>query len=258
MSSRPIIGVPTQTLQSIDGIPESLPNSWVMNQRYYRAITTLGGAPVMIPLLEGEEEAIRAIYDTLDGLFLAGGVDVDPHSYGEERTERCGNIDPPRDWTELLMVRWAMEDAKPVLGVCRGMQVINVARGGTLVQDIAAGIPEAIKHDYFPTQGYERDYRAHPVTIQPASRLHDIFRGTDLEVNSMHHQAIAGLGQGLAATAWAADGLIEGIEGMGDDYLVGAQWHPEMLTDSCPRTPALFNSFLNASREWRSGAAVLG
>lgn len=257
MNGRPIVGIPTQTLQAIDNIPEGLPLSWVMNQRYYRAVASLGGAPIMIPLLD-DDEALRAIYETLDGLFLAGGVDVDPAVYGEERQPVCGNIDPPRDRVELLLTRWAIEDAKPVLGVCRGMQIINVARGGMLVQDIAAQLPDALKHDYFPTQGFARDFRAHDVQIEPGTRLHAIFGATELQVNSMHHQVVRELGAGLIPSAWASDGLVEGIEGTDDTYLVGTQWHPEMLTESCPATPALFISFLYAAREWRSRATVLG
>ncbi|MGQ0812955.1 MAG: gamma-glutamyl-gamma-aminobutyrate hydrolase family protein, partial [Gemmatimonadota bacterium] len=143
--TRPLVGVPTQTLQAIEGIPESLPHSWVMNYRYFSALTTVRAAPVMVPLLVNDEDALRAMYERFDGIFLAGGVDVDPASYMEDKLDVCGRTDPDRDQVELLLTRWAIEDGKPVLGVCRGLQVINVACGGSLVQDVEHAHERAIK-----------------------------------------------------------------------------------------------------------------
>src|SRR5690349_20987501 len=131
-TSRPLIGVPTQTLQAIDGISDGLPHSWVMNHRYFTALTIVGAAPVMVPLLASDEDALRAMYERFDGIFLAGGVDIDPSSYKEDKLDVCGRTDPDRDTVELMFARWALEDGKPLLGVCRGLQVINVACGGTL------------------------------------------------------------------------------------------------------------------------------
>jgi putative glutamine amidotransferase len=167
--SRPLIGVTTQTLQAIDGIPEGLPNSVVMNQRYYHAVASAGGAPVLVPLLD-DLEALRAIYERTDGILLPGGVDVDPAAFGEKRHDRLGRIDPARDRVEIQLVRWAVEDDKPLLGLCRGLQVINVALGGTLYQDLETEYPDAIKHDYFPTYGYSRDHLAHDVAVEAGSR----------------------------------------------------------------------------------------
>ena len=140
--------------------PEGLPHSVVMNQRYYHAVATAGAAPVLIPLID-EVETLRAIYDRLDGILIPGGVDVDPAVFGEKPHERLGRIDPARDRVEIQLVEWAVEDGKPVLGLCRGLQVINVALGGTLYQDLDAEYPNAIKHDYFPTYGFSRDHLAH-------------------------------------------------------------------------------------------------
>ena len=112
MRRRPVIGIPTQTLHSIDGIPEGLPESWVMNQRYSRVVATAGGLPVMIPLLD-EEDTLRAIFDRLDGVLLPGGVDVDPGTYGESPLPTCGRLDPARDRVELAFARWAIEEGKP-------------------------------------------------------------------------------------------------------------------------------------------------
>lgn len=243
---RPLIGVPTQTLQAIDGIPEGVPHSWVMNHRYFTALTTVGALPVMMPLLVNDEDTMRGMYDRLDGIFLAGGVDVDPGAYKEDKLDVCGRTDPDRDAVELMLTKWAIEDGKPVLGVCRGMQVINVACGGSLVQDVEHGHERAIKHDYFPTQGFARDHLAHDVAVARDSRLGRIYGAESITVNSMHHQGIKKLGDGLEATIHAPDGLIEGIEGTGDNFLIGVQWHPEMLIDRDEGTQRLFSVFKTA------------
>src|SRR6476619_6964417 len=201
---RPLIGVTTQTLQAIDGIPEGLPNSVVMNQRYYHAVASAGAAPVLIPLLD-DLDTLRAIYERMDGILIPGGVDVDPAAFGERPHERLGRIDPARDRVEIQLVKWAVEDRKPVLGLCRGLQVINVALGGTLYQDLDAEYPNAIKHDYFPTYGFSRDHLAHPIAVQPSSRLRRALTDASVPVNSVHHQGIKALASSLVASAVAPD-----------------------------------------------------
>jgi putative glutamine amidotransferase len=250
--SRPTIGVPTQTLQVIDDIPMGLPHSWVMNRRYFLALTSVGAIPFMVPLLDHDEDTLRALYDHLDGVFIAGGVDVDPVAYGFERYPLCGRSDPARDHVELLFTRWALADGKPLLGVCRGLQVMNVARGGTLYQDCRDEHPGAIKHDYFPTAGYARDHLAHEVHLVPGSRLHAAFRAETVLVNSMHHQGVKTVGRGLTASAFAPDRLIEALETDDDRFAVGVQWHPEMLLDQdAGGTRRLFEAFIAAALEWR-------
>ena len=242
---RPVIGIPTQTLHSIDGIPEGLPASWVMNQRYFHAVTAAGGVPWMVPLIEEDLATLREIYERLDGICIPGGVDMDPATFGEIRRPECGRIDPPRDRVELQLVRWALADDKPVFGLCRGIQVINVALGGTLYQDLAADWPAAMKHDYFPTGGFARDYLSHDVAVTPGTRLATIL-GDRSMVNSMHHQGIRTLGRDLVASARAPDGLIEAVETAGN-FCVGVQWHPETLTDAHPRMARLFDEFIAAA-----------
>ena len=254
--TRPVIGVPTQTLQAIEGIPDGLPHSWVMNHRYFLALTSVGAVPFMIPLLDNDPDTLRAIYDRLDGLFVAGGVDVDPSSYGEPRDPLCGRTDLPRDAVELTMARWALDEGKPFFGICRGMQVMNVARGGTLYQDCADAYPGSIKHDYFPNAGFARDHLAHEVAVTPGTRLHEAFGDTRAVVNSMHHQGVKALGDGLRPTATAADGLVEALETPGPSYAVGVQWHPEMLVDRDPGTRRLFAAFVAAAQAWRAAQAV--
>lgn len=257
MDRRPVIGIATQTLQSIDRIPEDLPASWVMNQRYFHACTSVGAIPWMVPLLDDDPATLRAIYDRLDGVFIAGGVDMDPASYGAERHDLCGRTDPPRDVVEIQFARWAMDEGKPVFGVCRGLQVMNVAAGGTLVQDCAGLLEQAIKHDYFPGAGWARDYLAHEVRIHPGTRLHEAFGEGRVMVNSMHHQAVDRVGDGLVATAWAEDGVVEALEGPRDgQFTVGVQWHPEMLIEQHDGTRRLFEAFIEAANEYHDAASL--
>jgi putative glutamine amidotransferase len=246
MPRRPIIGIPTQTLHAIDGIPEGIPESWVMNQRYSRTVAAAGGLPVMIPLLD-DVDTLRALYDRMDAVLIPGGVDLDPATYGEAPLPTCGRLDPARDRVELQFARWAIAEGKPLFGLCRGLQIVNVALGGTLYQDIAAQRRDAIKHDYFPTAGFSRDHLAHRVTVTSGSRLDALVGSAPLEVNSMHHQAVKDLAPGLVSTAVAPDGLIEGLESPGSSFLLGVQWHPESLTDRDPRMQRLLAGFVEAA-----------
>ena len=227
-----------------------------MSQRYIRALSSVGALPWMIPLIGDEPETIRGIYDELDGIFLPGGADIDPANYGEERHAQCDKGDPARDEVELMLVRWALADRKPVLGVCRGLQVVNLAAGGTLYQDLSEQMHGSIKHDYFPFGGrYSRDYLAHEVEVAGNTKLAEIFGAGSLRVNSMHHQGIRRLGEQLRASAVAPDGLVEGIESADNSYLVAVQWHPEVLAENCPRTRRLFESFVEASTDYREQRA---
>ncbi|HEY7613242.1 MAG TPA: gamma-glutamyl-gamma-aminobutyrate hydrolase family protein [Gemmatimonadales bacterium] len=246
MRRRPVIGIPTQTLHSIEGIPETVPESWVMNQRYSRAVAAAGGLPMMIPLLD-EADTLRALYDRLDGVLLPGGVDLDPATYGEAPLPACGRLDPGRDRVELAFARWSIEEGKPLFGLCRGLQIVNVALGGTLYQDIAAQRNDAIKHDYFPTAGYSRDHLAHAVTVTSGSRLDALVGTAPLKVNSMHHQAVKDLAPDLVSTAVAPDGLIEAVELPAGPFLLGVQWHPESLTERDPRMHRLVAGFVEAA-----------
>src|SRR3989442_5458845 len=175
-------------------------------------VVTVGAVPWVIPLVEGDEATLRGIYEHIDGLFLPGGVDVDPSAYGEARGPHCQRTDPARDWTELLLVRWALADGKPVLAVCRGAQLLNVAVGGSLYQDVGAQHPAAIKHDYFPIGGRRRDERTHDVRIAAGSRLARLLETQALSVNSMHHQGIARLAPGLLAGPAFPPGLLHRVQ----------------------------------------------
>ena len=245
--SRPIIGIPTQTLQSLGGVSAKIPPSWVMSQRYINTLVAAGAIPWMIPLVD--EATLRGVFDALDGVFLPGGADIDPVSYGGEKHALCDRTDPERDRVELLLARWALAEEKPVLGVCRGMQLINVAAGGSLYQDLAEQMPGSIKHDYFPysAENYARDHLAHTVAVQPNSRVARLFGEGAVEVNSMHHQGVRDLGDGLRATAVSPDGLIEAIEHDGSGYVFAVQWHPEALTDNDAHSREMFEDFISAA-----------
>jgi putative glutamine amidotransferase len=253
VSQRPVIGIATQTLEAIPG---KLPPCWVMGQRYVRVLVAAGAVPWPIPLLPDDETTLRVIYEQLDALFLTGGVDVDPASYGEERHEMCDRSDPARDETEIRLVRWALADHKPILGVCRGIQVLNVACGGSLYQHVADQLPQAIKHDYFPSQGsqHTRDYLAHPIEVDPGSHLGGLLGAAQVQVNSMHHQGIKRLAANLHPCAYAPDGLIEGVEGRNGQYLIGVQWHPEELAEAHAPMRRLFTDFIEAAGAFHTGA----
>jgi putative glutamine amidotransferase len=243
MSNRPIIGYVTRS-----GIttPEYRVPRFANNESYARAIVDNGGAPVMIPAV-GDEEALAAIYETLDGLLLTGGPDVDPARYGHARHTLTDSGDPPMERAELYLAGRALHEGKPVFGICRGIQTLNVAAGGTLYQDIDDELHTPIEH---PGDGHPRDYLAHTVSVTEGSRLAGALGRTEIAVNSLHHQAVRDLGEGFAATATAPDGVVEAIETNGTAYAVGVQWHPEELYRAEQSFADLFRSFVSAARDF--------
>lgn len=248
---RPLIGVPTgrEKSQRFFGLP-----LYIMNQTYVRVLEQLGALPVMIPL-EMSEETLHGIFERLDGLFLPGGEDVDPSYYGADRHPQLGATDKERDRTELLLTRWSLEAGMPFLGVCRGVQILNVVCGGTLIQDLHSECPALDKHDYTPPT-YERFRISHQITIEPDSRLASAM-GTLHEINSMHHQGIDKLGATLRVVARAEDGLPEALEVPVLPYVVGVQWHPEELATTDSHSHKLFHDFVYAAAaDWRNKVPV--
>jgi len=237
----PLIGIPGRSDQSSrSGSP-----IFAQNRTYVEAVTTAGGAPVLIPL-NLDEGALRAIYEQLDGLLLAGGEDVHPKHYGEAVHEKCGQSDEARDAVELTLAGWALDEGLPVLGICRGIQVLNVAAGGTLYQDIASQAPGSLKHDCWPD--YPRKYLAHQVTVNGDSHLAVIMGQSRVGVNSTHHQAVKDLAPSFRVVAQATDGLIEAIEDRDHPFALGVQWHPEELVEDAPPMRLLFEEFVSAAR----------
>lgn len=245
MSRRPIIGIATQTLPAVAGERQAC---WLMGRSYIEELRKVGAVPWVIPLIPHDPDTLQEIFDRLDGVFITGGVDVDPTRYGEPKTNLCGTTDPDRDAVEIALLKHAMTRDLPVLAVCRGIQILNVALGGTLYQDVSAQVPAALKHDYFPTPTQpSRKYLAHDITVKSTSRLGRLLGDTRVPVNSMHHQAIKDLAPPLAATAYAPDGIIEAVEGTSSQFLVAVQWHPEELTETHPGQARLFTAFAEAS-----------
>jgi len=243
---RPLIGVPTgrEKSQRFFGLP-----LYIMNQSYIRALEMLGALPVMIPL-QMSDETLRGIFDRLDGLLLPGGEDIDPARYGYARHPQLGPMDKERDRTELLMTGWSLETGMPVLGICRGLQVLNVACGGTLYQDLTSQRKDRDKHDYFPPT-FERFRICHRVDIETDSVLASAL-GSAHEVNSMHHQGIATVGHGLRPVAISEDGLVEGLEAPDMPFTLGVQWHPEELVKTDQLHSTLFYNFVRAAAgDWR-------
>lgn len=237
----PLIGITCVTIQ-VAGRPPRLGQS----QTYLNAVVRAGAAPLLIPHLP-EGPLLRALYELLDGLLLSGGEDVDPAYYGEIRHETCGDLSTERDETEFTLSRWAVAEGKPLLAICRGIQVLNVAMGGSLYQDIQAQVPAAGKHDWFPD--YPRDYLSHAVAIAPETRLAAILGNGPLPVNSMHHQAIKEVAPGLAVTGRAADLIVEAVEVPEHPFALGVQWHPEELAGNDVRAQRLFDALVEASRK---------
>ncbi len=217
---------------------------------YVQALARAGAAPVVIPLGLSEQN-LEHILSRLDGILFTGGGDIETALTGGPEHPRVGEVDPDRDRVELYLARVAVSRKLPLLGICRGLQLLNVALGGTLHTHVADQLPQAIKHDYSP--GYPRDFLAHSVHIQPGSQLAGILGSCELKVNSLHHQGIHRLAEHLQPTAWSPDGLVEGFEIRSDSFGLAVQWHPECLQEhACMR--ALFSAFVDACRAHPSSA----
>lgn len=217
-----------------------------LGEGYVHAIVRAGGSPIMVarPTDEDLHELIRSI----DGVFLAGGHDVDPNHYGEEKSECTCNIDRDRDRVEILLTQLAKEHRIPILGVCRGMQVMNVAMGGSLYQDVFTEMTGAIQHDFHTDESgkfIDRSFLAHEVHIEAASLLATIVGQQSCAVNSLHHQGIKVLADGLMKNATAPDGLIEAIAFADHSFGLGVEWHPEELNDE--GSQKIFRAFIEAA-----------
>jgi gamma-glutamyl-gamma-aminobutyrate hydrolase PuuD len=216
---RPVVGISSYVAQARWGFWD-LPAALVP-LGYVEAVAACGGRPVVLPpLVQAADETL----DAIDALILCGGPDLDPTGYGQAPSAATTAVSPERDAGELALLRAALERDTPVLGVCRGMQLINVAYGGTLVQDL----PARVGHDGHRTKPGTFDL--HPVRIEPHSEVGEIL-GAAATVSSGHHQGIDRLGDGLTASAWAEDGSIEGLEDPGRRFLLGVLWHPEEGAD---------------------------
>lgn len=239
---RPRVGITMRLELSTD--------RFYLGRFYSEAVEAAGAVPVHISLIP-QPQYISAIMDSLDGILLPGSdSDVDPLRYGAQPHPQLGSVVPIKDETDLLVLEEIERRNLPLFAICFGMQILNVFRGGTLIQDIAAQLPNAIKHE----QGAPRDRPSHVVTLDKNSLLAALAKGEKAVVNSHHHQAIETVGENLKATAWASDGLIEAVEDTRPDrFALGVQWHPELGWQEDELSQALFSQFVQACAVYRSG-----
>ncbi len=234
----PLIGLTTYNQENKYGYPIS-----ALMQAYINAISDAGGTPLLLPTLRSQA-MLTEIVTRLDGFLFTGGGDISPDFYKAENHPNLDSIDVVRDTMELSLVRAVIRSKKPILGICRGMQVINIALGGRLYTHIPDQHPGAIKHNY--NSGSEREFLAHTVNIFSGTHLEKIVKTRDCEVNSLHHQGISQLGRGLIACAMSPDKLVEAIESPKLPFAIAVQWHPEWLTGR-KETRLLFKAFIDAA-----------
>lgn len=222
-------------------------NRFYLAREYSEAVEAAGGIPMHISLIPSKDY-IAGVMENLDGVLLPGSdSDVSPALYGKEPHASLGRVHPLKDDTDKLVLEEISRRKTPLLAICFGMQIFNVVRGGTLIQDIQALIPEAINHQ----QGIPRDYRSHRVRFLEGSIVSELAGERSAMVNSHHHQAIEKVGNGLIATAWTSDGLIEALEDPSkEQYLLAVQWHPEMGWRDDEFSRSIFLSLVQSAKEF--------
>lgn len=247
MKRSPLIGVTT----SITFTPKAkTPERAFVNSSYLLAVQQAGGVPVPLPP-QLDDRALEELASRLDGLLLTGGGDMDPRAFGESPHPTVYEVSPARDRLEMTLVERCISEGKPILAICRGIQVLNVALGGTLYQDVASDPGTQIQHQQ-DKDGTPRDEPTHQVKIAAGSVLGRVLGVTDLSVNSLHHQAVKALGKNLVAVAHAPDQIIEGIElkdAGPERFVLGVQWHPEELVSHDAASRNLFSALVSASRK---------
>ena len=230
---RPVIGITPLMDTKLD--------SYWMLPDYMQAVQQAGGLPLMLPF-QYDDESIDQMVELCDGLIFTGGEDIDPSRYHEERLPVCGESIPIRDELEIRLLRAALAAKKPVLCICRGLQLFNVVMGGTLWQDLPSQRPSEIKH----SQGKPYGAATHSVELVPGSPLHALLGQSTIGVNTRHHQAIRELAPSLAVMATSPDGLIESICLPGSRFAWGVQWHPEHMAPDDANSVKIFAAFVEA------------
>jgi putative glutamine amidotransferase len=238
--------------ESVSPTPQGEPprHEMALGLTYLAALEAAGAIPLVVPPLT--TSPVNDLLDRVDGLCLSGGPDLDPRAYHERRHQRTGPVEPDLDVFELALARAADERGMPILAICRGLQVLNVARGGALHQHLPDVVGRMINHRQ-PEPG---PTPTHSVEIVGASRIAGILGREEAEVNSFHHQAVSRLGSALVVTGRAPDGTIESIEATDRDFVVGVQWHAETLVGR-PEHAALFRAFVEEAVRMRSGTPHL-
>jgi putative glutamine amidotransferase len=248
-----LIGVTTSEVRfaaRVEQTPQSDPprREMALGLTYLRAIEAAGGLPVVMPPLE--LDAIEPLLGRLSGICLSGGPDLDPETYAERPHPELGPIEPALDRFELELARRADARGLPILAICRGMQALNVARGGSLYQHLPDRPGVAIDH----RQREPGDQSVHDVSVAPGTRLAGLMGRRSAAVNSFHHQAVHRIGNGLRAVCWSPDGVIEGVEAPARDFVVGVQWHAESLVGRREQAN-LFRGLVDASTRFEDGVA---
>ena len=237
--SHPLIGISIQhetyNSRQVNGISYS----------YIQAVKRAGGTPLLLPKILPLDD-LPSLLARLQGLLLTGGPDISPIRYGALMHPSVGGVDPQRDEFDIRLATTAIETGLPLLGICRGFQILNVATGGTLYTEIYEQHPNALYHSCYKP-GLPEDLLVHHVNLAQGSRLAEIVEQKVIQVNSLHHQGIRRLGSGLQAAAFAPDGLVESVEIDGHPFGIGVQWHPELLPEIF-HSQALFRAFIAAAR----------
>lgn len=235
---RPLIGIPCHAGQRADNARPIYGN----NRAYVHAVENAGGVPVLIPLL-GDLDGLKSLLPRLDGLLLSGGMDIEPSQYGELPHPKLGEVDPHLDALELALAQWAINEDFPTLGICRGHQLLNVALGGTLYQDLAEQYPDSLRH---PNWDKPRNTKTHSVHIEVGSHIAHILGTQSIEANSLHHQAVKKPGHSVRITGRADDGVVEMLEVTNRRFMLGVQCHPEELYQDDATWTKLFLAFVDA------------
>ncbi|WP_035289435.1 gamma-glutamyl-gamma-aminobutyrate hydrolase family protein [Clostridium sp. KNHs214] len=240
MDKKPVIGISGSVIVDDGGMFPGYERAYV-NDDYIKAVTLAGGIPVMLPMVY-EEEIIRKQLEAVDGLVMSGGHDVNPLLYGEEPSQKLGGILPKRDVFDCTLIKIAMEMKKPILGICRGHQIINVVNGGNLYQDLSFIDGCYIKHN----QGSLSNVPTHTVKVEKNTKL-NVILGDEVITNSFHHLAVKDVAPGFKAVAMAKDGVIEAIEKEGEHFVMGIQWHPEMMAKENEKMLGVFKKLVQES-----------
>lgn len=228
------------------------PRRFCLAESYVEAVVAAGGLPLMLPALRGKTSG-GEYAGVIDGLLLTGGGDVDPVYYGQEPQWSLGRVTPWRDEFEVSITRRFLELGKPILGICRGAQVLNVAAGGSLIQDLKSEWPGSVNH----YQNAPRDYATHSIIIEVGTVLAQIY-GLRFRVNSFHHQAVGQVPADFLIAARSPDGVIEAVEKRGGVFVVGVQWHPETMWANEAEHLELFRRFVRAAAQREAVCSVQG
>ncbi len=245
---KPVIGICSDfseddSIGSVTGLGFKGQSWQLVADDYVQAIEKSGGIPLIIPICRNEE-TMSHLLGKVDGLLLTGGSDIDPVYYGQPLRKGLGRINPPRDKHEFSLVKMALASTRlPILGICRGHQLLNVITGGELFQDLERERASDLHHTLWNSPKYHPTLDA---TVQKSARLYDVFGQETVRINSFNHQAISVLGDGLIPTMHASDGLVEGVEMEGERWICSVQWHPETMVEHHPEYLALFDAFVKA------------